>query len=215
MCPLGDVENLTVIRLVVNGPNRAAYSVSALCTSRLRLNVARSAYLEELALAASWSSSLIRRDSVRRNRKDLHKKRVLQTISSLDWVSCMFVLNQNISVKECSDMTHPCAGRVKNMNLTYVESKAFLLWQCAWVNLQRPQPQEKRVKALFITFWVHRIALQDGIMPSCDYYQTCIFMRSRICNKNSTSSCEFLWHSSNTVSRRAPCQVFKARRISA
>ena len=117
------MENLTVIRLVVNGPNRAVYSVSARYTSRLRLSVAYSAYLGELALAAGWSSSLIRRGSVRRNRKNLPKKKrgVLQTFSSLDGVSYIFVLNQNISVKEGSNVTHPRAGREKNMNPTYGE----------------------------------------------------------------------------------------------
>lgn len=69
------MKNLTVICLVVNGPNRAVYSVSARYTSRLRLSVAYSAYLGELALAAGWSSSLIRRGSVRRNRKNLPKKK--------------------------------------------------------------------------------------------------------------------------------------------
>ena len=161
----------------------------------------------------SCSRSLIRRGSVWSNRKKLPKNRRSCTVIRQSW--CIIFLCVRISVRKNAQIRSVSVRAGLRTWNSLMERKALLLLQYTWVNLWPPQSWIRRVKTLFITLWVRRIALQDGIMPSYDYYQTCIFLLSRICNKTSMSSCEFLWHSSRMVSQWTSCQILKAIRISA
>lgn len=161
---------------------------------------------------SSCSRSFIRRGSMWRNRKKLAKIRRNCAFCRLGVFLCVCV---RILVWNNAQICSVSVQAGLSMWNSFIERKALLLLQYTSVNLWPPQAWISRVKILFITLWVRRIALQDGIMPNYDYYQTCIFLLSRICNKTSMSSCEFLWRSSRIVSQWTLCQIFKAIRISA
>lgn len=159
---------------------------------------------------SSYSLEEVPCEEIGRNYKKIGG--VVQSFCSLGVFLCVCV---RISVRKNAQIRSVSVRAGLRTWNSLMERKALLLLQYTWVNLQPPQSWKRRVKTLFITLWVRRIALQDGIMPNYDYYQTCIFLLSRICNKTSVSSCEFLWRSSRMVSQWTPCQIFKAIRISA